>query len=59
MRYFEYNNIKLISVKKENEDLKKKIEKYTSLKELNIQIDLLKDTPEGRELLKEKYGIID
>jgi len=36
--------------------MKKKLEKATSIKELNIQIDLLKNTEEGREILKEKYG---
>ena len=41
-----------------NGETKKKLEKFNSLKELNIQIDLLKDSPEGRELLKEKYGMM-
>jgi len=36
--------------------MKSSLEKYTSLKELNIQIDLLKDTPQGVALLKEKFG---
>ncbi len=40
----------------DNNHMKKKLEKATSIKELNIQVDLLKGTEAGRELLKEKYG---
>jgi len=39
--------------------MKKNLEKYTNIKELNIQIDLLKDTPEGVSMLKEKYGLLE
>ena len=38
--------------------MKKKIENLNGLKELNIQIDLLKTSPFGVEILKEKYGIV-
>jgi len=43
-------------IEAENTKMKSALEKYTSLKELNIQIDLLKDTPQGIALLKEKFA---
>jgi len=44
------------SLENENLSIREKAEKYSSLKELNIQIDLLKSSNAGVEILRQKYA---
>lgn len=44
-------------VEKENYDIRSKLDKLENINELDIQIDLLKQSDHGIDILREIYGI--
>ena len=46
------------NLEQENVDVRKKLDKLESIKELDIQIDLLQQSDHGVDILREIYGMV-